>query len=132
MIMLCCYLGVFATQYAPDFPQQAMASPAHCFRQQQAYQHIGSMRRHPRPLAVALLGFVVHSVMSVVAEALLHCLGFVPLPYVGQHDSSGSNTDAQRKCFIHRLQQLEKIAYVSCHLTGLVYAFSQWSTAQKH
>ncbi len=90
------------------------------------------MHRHPGPLAVALLGFVVHSLMSIVAEALLHCLGFVPLPYVGHHDSSGRKNDAQRKRFIQRLQQLEKVAYVSCNLTGLVYAFSQWGKAQKH
>ncbi len=132
MIMLCCYLGVFATQYAPDFPQQAMASPAHCFRQRKAYQYRASLRRHPGPLAVALIGFVVHSVLSVVAEALLHCLGVVPLPYVGRNDSDSSNNDARRKRSIHRLQQLEKIAYMGCNLTGFVYTFSQWGKAQKH
>ncbi len=81
---------------------------------------------------MAFLGFVVHSLMSVVAEALLHYLGVVPLLYAGQHDSSGSSNDAQRKRYIHRLQQLEEIAYMGCNLTGHVYAFSQWGKAQKH
>ncbi len=134
VILMSMYLWTFALRRSPDFPQPAIAGPAHCFMAGSgARRYYASLQRERKPLAVAFLGALAPSLSLGFAHSVVFGLSFVRADISSEGDSDEINErDTPKKRLLRRLQAVEGLIYVACNITGIVFAFKERNKAKKY